>query len=212
MVKEKINEIENNNIYLWDSIKLIKLVKDQSVHLILSDIPYWIGVEDRDVLHNNTNSAFLWTSESQKKAWNVFKSRWKPINWWSEADRKIPKEYEEWCKKWASERLRVLVPWASAFVFAWRRFAHRCISALEDSWFIFKDMIAWKKEAACHRAQRISEVYKRREDYDNQKKWEWWRVWNLRPIFEPILWFQKPYKIWWTLADKLLTIFREMNL
>lgn len=200
----KVKAIETDHIYLWDSIELLNWITDQSIHLILSDIPYWIGIEDRDVLHNNTNSAFLWTCESQKKAWNVFKSRWKPINWRSEADRKIPKEYEEWCKRWSYEWLRVLVPWASAFIFAWRRFAHRCISALEDSWFIFKDMIGWKKEAACHRAQRISEVYKRRNDFENQKKREWWRVWNLRPIFEPILWFQKPYKIGWTLADNLL--------
>ena len=34
--------------------------------------------------------------------------------------------------------------------------------------------------------------------------WQGWRVANLRPLFEPILWFQKPYKTGGTLADNLL--------
>ena len=40
--------------------------------------------------------------------------------------------------------------------------------------------------------------------YINYKKWKGWRVANLRPIFEPILWFQKPYKIGTTIADNVI--------
>lgn len=116
----------------------------------------------------------------------------------------MPLEYYEWCKLWAEDWLRVLKPGGSAFVFAGRRFAHRCICALEDSGFIYKDMLLWEKESAAYRAQRISEVYKRRNDVENQKKWERWRVGNLRPTFEPILWFMKPYKIGGTLADNII--------
>ena len=82
--------------------------------------------------------------------------------------------------------------------------AHRCISALEDAGFIYKDMISWEKETAPHRAQRISEIYKRRGDFENMEYWEGWRVGNLRPIFEPILWFMKPYKQGGTLADNVV--------
>ena len=126
------------------------------------------------------------------------------MNGWSEADKKIPFEYQKWCSTWASEWLRVLKPGASVFIFAGRRMAHRCICAMEESGFIFKDMIAWEKDSAPHRAQRISEVYKRRNDLVNEEKWKGWRVGNLRPIFEPILWFQKPYKLGTTLADNVI--------
>ena len=81
--------------------------------------------------------------------------------------------------------------------------AHRCICALEDAGFIFKDMIAWEKEQAPHRAQRIEIIFERRGDLENLQKWQNWRVGNLRPIFEPILWFMKPYKIGGTLADNV---------
>ena len=89
-------------------------------------------------------------------------------------------------------------------VFAGRRCAHRCIVALEDAGFTFKDMIAWEKKNAPHRAQRLSEIYRRRGDKANAEKWAGWRVANLRPLFEPILWFQKPYKVGGTLANNVL--------
>jgi site-specific DNA-methyltransferase (adenine-specific) len=41
-----------------DSVPLLKQLPSSAVHLILSDIPYGIGAEDWDVLHDNTNSAF----------------------------------------------------------------------------------------------------------------------------------------------------------
>lgn len=192
-----------NDILLGDSVNVMKYLKDDSVHAIISDIPYGISYDEWDVLHNNTNSALLGTSYAQMKAGNVFKHRGKPLNGWSDADKNISREYQDWCSTWASEWLRVLKHGASAFVFAGRRMAHRCICALEDAGFIFKDMIAWEKKQAPHRAQRISIIYNRRGDIDCAQKWDGWRVGNLRPIFEPILWFMKPYKIGGTLADNV---------
>ena len=196
--------LKENALYHGDSIELIKKIDNNSVDLILSDIPYGISFEDWDVLHSNTNSALLGSSEAQEKAGSVFKHRGKPLNGWLEADKQIPIEYQNWVSKWAKEWLRTLKPGASVFIFAGRRMAHRCICALEDCGFIFKDMLAWEKESAPHRAQRISEIFKRRNDIENMNKWEGWRVGNLRPVFEPILWFMKPYQTGETLADNVI--------
>ena len=188
-----------------DSTQTVAKLPGQSVHLILSDIPYGIGAEDWDVLHPNTNSAFQGSSPAQEKAGAVFKKRGKPINGWSEADRAIPKQYYDWCSGWASEWYRVLKPGGNAVVFAGRRYSHRCICALEDAGFSFKDMIAWTRDRAPHRAQRVSIVFERRNDMEAAREWEGWRVGNLRPTFEPILWFSKPYKIGTTIADNALS-------
>lgn len=187
-----------------DSIELIKELDSNTIHLILSDIPYGINFEEWDVIHNNTNNALLGQSPAQVEAGSVFKTRGKPLNGWSQSDKNISKEYYDWCKKWASEWYRVLKPGASCFIFAGRRMAHRCICAMEDSGFIFKDMIAWEKDAAAYRAQRISCVFDRRNDKENSEKWKGWKVGNLRPLFEPILWFMKPYPIGGTLTDNVL--------
>lgn len=185
-----------------NSIDLIRKLPENSIHQIVSDIPYGIGLDDWDVLHKNTNSAYGGSSSAQEKAGKVFQSRGKPINGWSEADRKIPYEYQEWCSSWAKEWLRVLKQGGSVFIFAGRRFSHRCISALEDAGFCYRDMIAWNRPKAVHRAQRLSLVYDRRGDNDNSNKWDGWRIGNLRPSFEPVLWFFKPYKS--TISDNVL--------
>ena len=193
-----------DSIITGDSIEVLKTFPNEFAHAIISDIPYGIGYDEWDVLHDNTNSALGGTSLAQSNGGTLFKSGGKTLNGWSTAVKKIPLDYREWCASWASEWLRVLKPGASCFVFAGRRYAHRCIVALEDAGFTFKDMIAWKKNTAPHRAQRISEIYKRRGDIVQADNWEGWRVANLRPIFEPILWFQKPYKTGGTIADNVL--------
>jgi len=195
---------EFDRLIVGDSIIGLSALPSSLVHLILSDIPYGIGAEDWDVLHQNTNSAYLGASPAQEKAGAVFRKRGKPINGWSEADRAIPRQYQDWCATWGSEWYRVLKPGGSVFIFAGRRYAHRCICALEDVGFSFKDMLAWVRERAVHRAQRVSVVFDRRGDSASSKEWEGWRVGNLRPIFEPILWFTKPYKIGATIADNAL--------
>ena len=189
-------------IICGDSIIEIKEIADNSIHLILSDIPYGINYDEWDVLHNNTNSSLMGKSPAQEKS-TLFKTRGKPLNGWSEADKKIPLEYYEWCSSWAGDWLRVLKPGASCFVFAGRRYAHRCICALEDAGFIFKDMISWEKDSAAHRAQNVSVVFGKRNDNLNAQKWQGWKIGNLRPLFEPILWFMKPYKLGDTLTDNI---------
>ena len=81
-----------NSVTATDGIAAVGEMEESSVHLILSDIPYGIGADEWDVLHNNTNSALLGSSPAQAKAGAVFRRRGKPLNGWSEADRKIPIE------------------------------------------------------------------------------------------------------------------------
>ena len=193
-----------NKIYLGDCRELLDQLKDNSIDSVISDIPYGISFDFWDVLHKNGNSALLGSSPAQEKAGKIFNKRGKPLNGWSEADKKIPIEYYNWCRSWTDKIFRVTKPGSSVIIFAGRRLSHRAICAFEDSGFIFKDMIAWNKEKAAHRAQHLSKIFERRGDLINAKRFEDWKVGNLRPIFEPILWFMKPYKIGGTIADNFL--------
>jgi len=197
---KQLDQIHNSS-----AADLLKGLATESVHALISDIPYGIGAEDWDVLHNNTNSALLGTSPAQQKAGAIFKNRGKPLNGWSEADRAIPREYYEWCMTWVPEVRRVLKPGGSAIIFAGRRLAHRCECAFEDSGFTLKDILAWMRPRAPHRAQRMSVVFERRNDMQMAAKWQGWRLGNLRPVFEPVLWFTKPYTIGTTIADNAST-------
>lgn len=193
-----------NQLLHGDATKILPRYPEECCHLVLTDIPYGISYDDWDVLHDNTNSALLGASPAQRNAGSAFQRRGKPINGWSEADRQIPLQYQQWCAGWGAECLRILKPGGSMMIFAGRRFAHRCSVAMEDAGFSFKDMIAWDKEKAAHRAQRLSVVFSRRGDEASAEAWEGWRLGNLRPVFEPVLWFVKPYKIGATIADNVL--------
>ena len=175
-----------------DALALIPALEDDSIHCCISDIPYGINLDEWDVLHRNTNSALLGQSPAQRGK-SGFKRRGKPIRGWSEADRAIPREYQTWCYNWASQLYPKMKDGASVFIFGARRTLHRAIVALEDSGFLLKDILAWEKNNAHHRAQRISIVLSRRGLIDEADKWSGWRLGNLAPIWEPIAWFFKPY-------------------
>ena len=184
-----------------DALDLIPRIRNDSLHCCISDIPYGISLDEWDVLHSNTNSALLGQSPAQKGK-SGFKRRGKPIRGWSEADRKIPKEYQDWCRKWASALYPKMKDGASVFIFGARRTIHRAIVALEDSGFLLKDILAWEKPNAHHRAQRLSIVLERRGLQNEAAKWEGWRLGNLAPKWEPIAWFFKPYPH--TITDTVL--------
>lgn len=190
-----------NSITVGDAATLIATLPSDSIHCCISDIPYGISLDDWDILHNNTNTALLGQSPAQKGK-SGFKRRGKPIRGWSEADRQIPKEYQDWCYRWSSSLYPKMKEGASVFIFGARRTLHRAIVALEDSGFLLKDILAWKKPGAHHRAQRISIVLSRRGLNAEAERWKGWRLGNLAPIWEPIAWFFKPYPH--TITDTVL--------
>ncbi len=198
-----MNHAYLDKIALADCKEHIPSLSDSSVDLLLSDIPYGINLDDWDVLHSNTNSALLGQSPAQIGK-SGFERRGKPINGWSQADRNAGREYQEWCESWVRMAFPKLKSGASAFVFGARRTIHRVVNAFENSGFLLKDILAWKKEAAHRRAQRLSVIYERRGMMDTAHTWRGWRVGNLAPIYEPVAWFIKPYRIGGTIADNVL--------
>lgn len=192
-----------NKITLGDCLEHLPKLEENSIDLFLSDIPYGISLDDWDVLHSNTNSALLGKSPAQEGK-SGFKRRGKPINGWAQSDRNIGLEYQEWCKDWATKIYPKMKNGSFLFVFGARRTIHRVINAFEDSGFLLKDTLAWKKTSAHHRAQRVSIVLERRGLLEEAEKWEGWRLGNLAPIWEPIAWFMKPYTIGGTITDNIL--------
>ena len=190
-----------NKITNADCLEHLANLDAESIDLFLSDIPYGIGLDDWDVLHNNTNSAYLGSSPAQAGK-SGFKRRGKPINGWSSADRNIGKEYQAWCQKWTDLVFPKMKEGSSLFVFGARRTLHRVINAFEDSGFLLKDVLAWKKNSAHHRAARLTNVLEKRGLDKEVEEWQGWRLGNLAPIYEPIAWFIKPYKI--TITDNIL--------
>lgn len=182
--------IELNNIYNEDCILGMKKINTESIDLVISDIPYGINYDDWDILHNNTNSALGKSHESMNNT--SFKKRGKPINGWNEADKKISYEYQEWCSKWATELFRITKEASPILIFSSRRYLHRVSNALEDAGFLIRDVLIWEKDKCNAKAQRINNVLHKRGIYD--ETYNEYRLGNLKPMYEPIVWAMKPYK------------------
>ena len=178
-------------LYNGDCCEILKELEDNSIDIVMTDIPYGISYSEWDTLHNNTNSALGGSTEHQMKD-TSFKRRGKPLNGWSKQDRLIPYEYESWCKKWAVELLRVTKEGSPILIFSSRRFQHRVCNALEDSGFIIRDILIWEKNRCNAKAQRIDKVLNKRGIYDD--KYIDYRIGNLAPLYEPIIFAMKPYK------------------
>jgi site-specific DNA-methyltransferase (adenine-specific) len=183
-----------------DCIDRMKDLPDNSVHCIISDIPYGIDFAEWDVIHNNSNKALLGSSPAQQKS-SLFKTRGKPKNGWSEADRQRPKQFQDFCEKWLAEGLRVLKPAGSIVCLTGRQMQHRFTIAAENAGLVYKDTVAWDKQHAPFRAQSVNKVLEKRNLESVSSSL---RLGSFAPQFEPIVWCFKPYKVGTTITDAFL--------
>lgn len=186
------------SLYKCDCIKVLKALPDKSVDVVISDIPYGIDFASWDILHSNKNSALMGSSPAQELSGALFKSRGKPKNGWSDADKERPKEFQNFCESWLTEIFRVTKECSPIVIFTGRQYQHRFTVAAEDSGFIFKDTITWDKVSAPFRAQNINKVLEKRGEELLEGEF---RLGNLSPTSEPIVWCFKPYGIGKTITD-----------
>lgn len=186
------------SLYKGDCIEVLKALPDRSVDVVISDIPYGIDFASWDILHSNKNSALMGSSPAQESSGALFKSRGKPKNGWSDADKERPKEFQNFCESWLTEIFRVTKECSPIVIFTGRQYQHRFTVAAEDSGFIFKDTITWDKVSAPFRAQNINKVLEKRGEELLEGEF---RLGNLSPTSEPIVWCFKPYGIGKTITD-----------
>lgn len=184
-------------LILGDCLEKMREIPDESVDIVIADPPYDINLESWDVIHSNKNSALGGSSPAQKTS--SFSRRGKPINGWSKADKNAPKEYQEWCEKWLQEIYRITKEASPVLVFNSRRLFHRLASAAENQNFVVKDILIWKKDRANGKAQSVNKIPAIK---NADLHIEGYRVGNLKPMFEPILFCIKPYE--YTLAKCIL--------
>lgn len=182
-----------------DCLDRLKEIPDDSVDAVISDIPYGINYSSWDIKHDNSNSALLGSSPAQEKS-TLFKTRGKPKNGWSEADRAIGKEFQVFCSKFLSECKRVTKPCSPIILMTGRQWSHRLMVAAEDEDITIVDTFVWNKKVAPFRAQRVSCV----KAAANVKINGDWRLGSLAPIWEPIVWLRKPYKIGGTITKEFI--------
>ena len=73
-----------------------------------------------------------------------------------------PKEYQEWCEKWARECKRVLKPGGHMLAFSGNRTHHRLFTGVEDAGFEIRDTLTWHYGSGFPKASDISKTIDKR--------------------------------------------------
>lgn len=98
--------LEINKIHHWDCLELMKQIPDKSIDLILTDPPYWLGIDgqeetvNKNPKHNRKYHKSLWRDddippkEYFEEMMRISKNQ--IIRWWNY----FVKYFDEWHKGW----------------------------------------------------------------------------------------------------------------
>jgi DNA modification methylase len=79
-----------------------------------------------------------------------------------------PKEYQEWCEKWATKVKRVLKPGGHLLAFSGNRTHHRLFTGVEDAGFEIRDTLTWHYGSGFPKATDVSKTIDKRADAERE--------------------------------------------
>jgi len=91
-----------------------------------------------------------------------------------------PREYQEWCRRWAAKALRVLKPGGHLLAFSGNRTHHRLFTGVEDAGFEVRDTVTWHYGSGFPRSLNL-----------DQSGWEGWGT-SLKPSTEFVVLARNP--------------------
>jgi len=174
-------------LYPGDCREVLADLPDASVHLVVTDPPYFLdrldnGWSDPDIERSRRNAAVIGGLPVGMKF-----------------DREQAKQLQAFLHPVAVQLLRVLKPGGFLLLFAAPRLYHRAAVAVEDAGFEVRDAFAWRfTKKAQFKAFTMDHFVRRRGDMTEQQKQaalkslDGRRTPQLRPQFEAILCAQKP--------------------
>jgi len=80
-----------------------------------------------------------------------------------------PKEYQEWCEKWAAKAMRVLKPGGHMLAFSGNRTHHRLFTGVEDAGFEIRDTITWHYGSGFPKALDVSKAIDKAADAEREE-------------------------------------------
>lgn len=100
-------------------------------------------------------------------------------------------KFQEWCRQWAVECLRVIKPGGYMLVFGGTRTYHRLACGIEDGGWTIKNTLCWVFGAGFPKSQAIDKAIDKKLGTGAGKEFEGYGT-DVKPAHEPILLCVKP--------------------
>ena len=178
-------QLPKANLYFGDCREVLADMDDNSIHMALTDPPYFLDGLDNDWSKGGDTQIGTGTVGGL------------PVGMQFKADQ--GRKLQEFMEPVAAELLRILKPGSYALVFSSPRLAHRMAVAFEDQGFEIRDQYAWHfTKKAQFKAFSMDHFVAKRDDLSKAEKKEYIRNMagrktpQLRPQFESIICAQKP--------------------
>lgn len=163
-----------NTLILGDAREELKKLDSSSVHLVLTDPPYFLYKLDEnwnpDTIKRTTKRQVIQNLPSGMRF-----------------DPSQGKKLQEWYKEISGEILRILKPGGFFLSFSSPRLVHRLAIAIEDAGFYIRDIFIWLYAEGRPKAQTLSRYSKVVDERLNH-----WKTPQVRSNYEPIVVAQKP--------------------
>ncbi len=133
------------SVILADCLKAMADMEENSIDAVICDPPYALGF--------------------MGKAWDRFptdKGPKKPFANRSRESKLGGSPFQEWCRVWATEALRVAKPGAYLMAFGGTRTFHRLAVAIEDAGWILKDTMMWVYGSGFPKSHDVSKALDRK--------------------------------------------------
>lgn len=187
MLSGGVQAIERPEVHLieGDARNEMKKLPTESVHMVLTDPPYFLDGLDTD-----------WKKGGADAVKGTGSVGGLPVG--MKFDRKQGLALQEFMSDVGREWMRLLVPGGFALVFSQPRLAHRIAVALEDQGFEIRDQICWHfTKRSQFKAFKLNHFIERMDISEAKKRQlldslQGRRTPQLRPQFEAIILAQKP--------------------
>ncbi|MCE2836216.1 MAG: site-specific DNA-methyltransferase [Cyanobium sp. 49614_E6] len=172
-------------IHHGDALKVLKDIPDESVHLVLTDPPYFIDGFGED-----------WDNSSlQRKASRAGVVGSMPVG--MKFDPKQGRNFQAFMEPVAEELIRILKPGGFAVIFSQARLYGRLAVAVEDAGFELRDMLGWVYEGQAKAFSQDHFVRRMRHLSAAERslilsRLDGRKTPQLKPCIEPMVLAQKP--------------------
>ncbi len=178
-------------VFHGDCVGVMAAMPDASVDAVVTDPPY--GLE---FMGNSWDAP--WKSgvhaEARRRSDEMGDEAKRPFIAAGVSAYRAGSAFQEWCRTWATEALRVLKPGGHVVAFGGTRTYHRLTVGLEDAGFEIRDCLAWLYGSGFPKSHDVAKAIDKAAGRGRAGEVAAWDGWGtaLKPAFEPAVLARKP--------------------